>query len=350
MSTEVVDLLRRGEITLFHGAVTSAAAQKGDFKAVLIERMGFGLSSGRLCDHVEHGAASTADQPEAPRAQAADSRSAGLGGHRQVTLLLGARHAAPDVTLFMWLNVNLGKINLETCWPAVYLVGRPTCPQGLLVTHGLTGPALLHSPIVADQSLASWPLCSPPPSKYVPCFSPLVFQCDGCRGVGRSQGRHGYRLGGSLLHLVALPSPRTFPPAHQLMNFIGRQPARAPLIVSLIPILRVLQCCPLGRQPARAPLIVSLIPILRALQCCPLGRQPARAAEVPDPHGVGQVRGGWGPAGVCRDAPDQSTGAERRGPVPGQARERAQAPAAARHALQDARATRGPGRHDHRAG
>ena len=64
----------------------------------------------------------------------------------------------------MWLNVNLGKVNLETCWPAVYLVGRPTCPQGLLVAHVLAGPALLHSPVVADQSQAIWPLCSPPPS------------------------------------------------------------------------------------------------------------------------------------------------------------------------------------------
>ena len=46
-----------------------------------------------------------------------------------------------------WLNVNLGKVNLETSWPAGYLMGRPTCPQGLLVTHVLTGPALLHLPI-----------------------------------------------------------------------------------------------------------------------------------------------------------------------------------------------------------
>ena len=69
----------------------------------------------------------------------------------------------------MWLNVNLGKVNLEACWPVVYLVGRPTCPQDL-VTHVLTGPALLHSPIVADQSQASWPLSSPPPSPLVSMF------------------------------------------------------------------------------------------------------------------------------------------------------------------------------------
>ena len=68
------------------------------------------------------------------------------------------------------LNVNIGKVNLETCWPAVYLVGRPTCWQCLLVTHVLTGPALLHSPIVADQSHASWPLCSPPPSPTLSMF------------------------------------------------------------------------------------------------------------------------------------------------------------------------------------
>ena len=66
--------------------------------------------------------------------------------------------------------IDLGKVNLETCWPAVYLVGRPTCSQGLLVTHVLTGPALLHSPIVADQSQASWPLCSPLPSPLVSMF------------------------------------------------------------------------------------------------------------------------------------------------------------------------------------
>ena len=45
--------------------------------------------------------------------------------------------------------------------------------------------------------LASYPVSL---GKYVLCFSPLVFQWDGCRGVGRS-----------LMHLVALPSPRTYP-------------------------------------------------------------------------------------------------------------------------------------------
>ena len=70
----------------------------------------------------------------------------------------------------MWLNVNLGKVNLETCWPAVYLVGHPTCPQGTLASYVLTGPALLHLPIIADQSQASWPLCSPPPSPSVSMF------------------------------------------------------------------------------------------------------------------------------------------------------------------------------------
>ena len=70
----------------------------------------------------------------------------------------------------MWLNVNLGKVNLETCWPAVYSVGCPTCPQGLLVTHVLTGPDLLHSQIVTDQSQASWPLCSPSPCPSVRMF------------------------------------------------------------------------------------------------------------------------------------------------------------------------------------
>ena len=76
-----------------------------------------------------------------------------------------------SLPFFMWLNVYLGKVNLETCWPAVYLMGRPTCPQGLLVTHVLAGPALLHSPNIADQSQASWPLCSPP---FPPTPSPSV--------------------------------------------------------------------------------------------------------------------------------------------------------------------------------
>ena len=56
------------------------------------------------------------------------------------------------LNVMMWLYVNLGKLNLETCWLAVNLMGHPTCPQGLLVTHMLTGPALLHLPIIADQS------------------------------------------------------------------------------------------------------------------------------------------------------------------------------------------------------
>ena len=47
----------------------------------------------------------------------------------------------------------------------------------------------------------------PPPGKYVPCFSPLVFQCDGCCGVGWFLGHHGYHHSGSVLHAVALPSP-----------------------------------------------------------------------------------------------------------------------------------------------
>ena len=71
-----------------------------------------------------------------------------------------------------WLNVHLGKVHLETCWPAVYLVGRPTCPQGLLVAHVLAGPALLHSPIVADQSQTSfnYRFTPTPPSPSVSMF------------------------------------------------------------------------------------------------------------------------------------------------------------------------------------
>ena len=54
-----------------------------------------------------------------------------------------------------WLNVNFGKVNLETCWPAVYLVGYPTRAQGLFVTHMLGRPVLLPSSIIADQPQAS---------------------------------------------------------------------------------------------------------------------------------------------------------------------------------------------------
>ena len=71
----------------------------------------------------------------------------------------------------MWLNANLGKVHLETCWLAVYLVGRSTHSQGLLipVTHMFAGPALLHFLIVEDQLQAS--LLPSPLSlgKYVPC-------------------------------------------------------------------------------------------------------------------------------------------------------------------------------------
>ena len=80
------------------------------------------------------------------------------------------------ISSYMWLNVYLGKVNLETCWPVVYLVGRLTCLQGLLVTHVLTGPALLHSPIIADQSQASWLLWSPPlsPSQVQWCWAAVT--------------------------------------------------------------------------------------------------------------------------------------------------------------------------------
>ena len=46
----------------------------------------------------------------------------------------------------------LDEVNLETCWPAVYLVGRPTHSQGSLVDHVLARPALLPSPINVDSS------------------------------------------------------------------------------------------------------------------------------------------------------------------------------------------------------
>ena len=48
----------------------------------------------------------------------------------------------------MWLNVNSGKVNLLA---SGLPHGAPHMPQGLLVTHMLAGPALLHSPIAADQ-------------------------------------------------------------------------------------------------------------------------------------------------------------------------------------------------------
>ena len=78
---------------------------------------------------------------------------------------------------------NLGKVKLETCWPAVYHVGCPTRSQGPLVAHVLAVPALLFSWMIAHQSQ----LLLPPPSplgKYVPCCSPLVVQCDRCLVLG----------------------------------------------------------------------------------------------------------------------------------------------------------------------
>ena len=47
---------------------------------------------------------------------------------------------------------HLDEVNFETCWPAVYLVGRPTHSQGSLVAHVLARPALLTSPINVDPS------------------------------------------------------------------------------------------------------------------------------------------------------------------------------------------------------
>ena len=78
---------------------------------------------------------------------------------------------------------NLGKVKLETCWPAVYHVGCPTRSQGPLVAHVLAVPALPFSRMIAHQSQ----LLLPPPSplgKYVPCCSPLVVQCDRCLVLG----------------------------------------------------------------------------------------------------------------------------------------------------------------------
>ena len=46
----------------------------------------------------------------------------------------------------------LDEVNLETCWPAVYLVGRPIHSQGSLVDHVLARPTLLPSPINVDPS------------------------------------------------------------------------------------------------------------------------------------------------------------------------------------------------------
>ena len=42
--------------------------------------------------------------------------------------------------------------------------------NGFHHANDLSGPALLHLPIIADQSQASWPLCSPPPSPSVSMF------------------------------------------------------------------------------------------------------------------------------------------------------------------------------------
>ena len=115
----------------------------------------------------------------------------GLGGHRVAmdTATLGwysiwwpFHHQAPTPHAHqsMSLNVakcNLGKVKLETCWPAVYHVGCPTRSQGPLVAHVLAVPALSFSRMIAHQSL----LLLLPPSplgKYVPCCSPLVVQCD----------------------------------------------------------------------------------------------------------------------------------------------------------------------------
>ena len=92
----------------------------------------------------------------------------------------------------MWLNVSLGKVNLETCWPAVYLMGCPTCPQGLPVTQCMCSLGLLcctrWSLRISRKLVGRFAPLSL--GKYVRCFSPLVFQCDWCRGVGWSQGRH----------------------------------------------------------------------------------------------------------------------------------------------------------------
>ena len=128
-----------------------------------------------------------------------------------------------SLTYGMWLNVNLGKLNLQTRWPAVYLVGRPTCLQGLPVTHVLAGPALLQSPIVTDQSQASWPLCSPPPSPSVSMFLASLHWFSSVTGAVVFGG-HRVAMDTtlvSLLHLVALPSPHTYPLAHPSMSFTG---------------------------------------------------------------------------------------------------------------------------------
>ena len=104
-------------------------------------------------------------------------------------------------------------------------MGRPTCPQGLLVTRMLTGPALLHLPIVADQSQASWPLCSPPPSPSVSMFLASLHWFSSVTGAVGLGGQRVAMDTASVGHYCIwwpFHHHAPTPPAHQSMSFITR--------------------------------------------------------------------------------------------------------------------------------
>ena len=77
-----------------------------------------------------------------------------------------ARPPKNEVEVINVAKRNLGKVNLETCWPAVYHGGRPTGSQGPLAAHVLAVPALPFSRMIADQSQ----LLLPPPLPVVSMF------------------------------------------------------------------------------------------------------------------------------------------------------------------------------------
>ena len=87
---------------------------------------------------------------------------------------------------------NLGKVNLETCWPAVYHVGRPTRSQGPLAV-----PAMPFSRMTAYQSTLLLPPPPPPPLPLVHMFLAAIQWFSNATGAMVSGG-----------HWVAMDTPR----------------------------------------------------------------------------------------------------------------------------------------------
>ena len=130
--------------------------------------------------------------------------------------LSGKKGHAPRFGCCRVAKCNIGKVYLETFWTAVNPLGG--------AAHARRGICIAAP--VRDRHLQSFSAAFAflPPLPPVSTFL-AGFQCDGCRGVGWSQGRYGYRRGGSVLHLVAPQSPGTSPQAHWSMSLIFHERA-----------------------------------------------------------------------------------------------------------------------------